>query len=118
MHSAYYAEWVFSCGNRPRGVSLIRIRIHPAEPLIFHVISCLLRDLAAEVALDHSERQIDAGGKSARGGKVSIFDEPRSALEVDFRKLIGERNKRAVKCVRGFARQKTGLCQHKCASAN
>jgi hypothetical protein len=109
---------VFSRGNRRCSVNLVRIGIHPAESLIFHVIGCLLRDLAAEVALDDAEREVNAGGKSAGRSQISIFHEPRSALEMDIRKLIGKRNKRTVICGRCFARQKTGLCQHKCASAN
>ena len=72
-------------------------------PLVLHVISSRVGDLAAEVALDHAKREIDAGGKSAGAGEIAIFDEPGSALEVNIWELHGKGDERRVKCSRGFA---------------
>src|SRR4030095_5784286 len=102
IHSTHRTKRMFGAGNRCRRVDLIRFRIHPAKPLIFHVVGSLLRDLAAEIALDDAEREIDSGGESPRTSNVAILDESRSALQVDIRKLVSKTNKRTVKCGRGF----------------
>src|SRR4029450_2590520 len=103
IHSTYRTERVFSAGNWRGRVNLVRIGIHPAKPLIFHVIGCLLRDLAAEIAFDDAECEIKSRGESPSSSEVAILDEPGSTLEVDIRKLVGKRNKCTVVRGRGFA---------------
>src|SRR6266404_1999104 len=83
IHSTDGAEWMFGGGDGRGGINLIGIRVHPALPLIFHVVGSFLGDFAAVVALDHAKREIDARRKSARAGEIAILDEPSSALEID-----------------------------------
>ncbi len=86
--------------------------------MIFHVVGSFLGDVAAVVALDHAEREIDARGKSAGAGEIPVFDEPGAALEMDIRELHRKRIKCGVKCGGGFAGQQPGLGQNKGAGAN
>ena len=87
---------MFGAGNRRDRISLIRIRIHPAASLIFHVVSRFFGDIAAVVTLYHPQREIDARRKSARGRKISVFHKARAALQIDLRKVHCERPERAV----------------------
>ena len=52
----------------------------------------------AVIALDNAEREINAGGESARGGEIAVFYESSSPLEPDIWKLFGKVTERAVKC--------------------
>src|SRR6266480_2293235 len=109
---------MFTGGYRRARVNLIGIRVHPALPLLFHVVGIFLGTVAAAIALDHAEREIDARRKSASAGEIAIFHEASTALEAYIRELHGKRDKRAVKCGRGFARQESGLGQNKGAGAD
>ena len=94
---------MLSGGNRHDSIGLIRIRVHPAFALIFHVVSGLPGNLATVIAFDHTEGEIDSGRKSASGCEISILDEARAALELNVRKFYGKASKRAVIRGRGFA---------------
>ena len=96
---------MFGCGNRRDCVDLIRIGIHPALPLILHGVGGLRCDFAPVIALDHAQRQIDARRKAACCGEVPVFNEPRAALELNFRKLHREPIERRMKCGRALAIQ-------------
>src|SRR6266567_9024623 len=104
---------MFSGGYRRARVNLIGIRVHPALSLIFHVVGTFLGNVAAVIALDHAEREIDAGRKPAGGREISIFDEPRAALELNIRKFHRETSERAMKRGRGLAIKQSGLRQNK-----
>jgi hypothetical protein len=47
--------------------------------------------VAAEVALDDAQGEVDAGGEAARGGEFrAALDEAQAALHLDAGKLLGE----------------------------
>src|SRR5207253_3439409 len=75
IHSTDWADRMFGGGNRNDSVGLIGIRVHPALSLIFHVVGSFLGDVAAEVALDYPEREIDPRRKSASRREISVFNE-------------------------------------------
>src|SRR5882762_4217385 len=109
---------MFSGGHRRARVNLIGIRIHPALPLIFHVVGGFLGNVATVVALDHAEREIDTRRKSASAGEIAIFNEASTALEVNIGKLPRKISKRRMKRGGGFAGQESGLSQNKRAGAD
>src|SRR5437868_535368 len=91
IHSANRAERMFDGRNGRGGVNVIRIRIHPTLPLVFHRIGSFLCDFASVVTLDHAQREIDSGGKSTGRREISVFNETSTAFEVDLRELHRER---------------------------
>ena len=94
---------MFSGGYRRARVNLIGIRVHPALPLIFHVLGRFLGNVAAVTALDHAEGEIDARRKSASAGEIAIFHEASTALEVNIGELHRKISKRSMKCGGSFA---------------
>src|SRR5258708_37147705 len=88
---------MLSGGNRHDSIGLIRIGIHPAFSLIFHVVSGLPGNLATVIAFDHTEREIDSGRKTTGGCEVYIFDKARAGLGLNVLKLQGTMSERAVR---------------------
>src|SRR2546430_17090163 len=70
IHSANRADGMFDGRNRRGGVNVIRIRVHPTLPLVFHRIGSFLWDFAPVVALAPGQREIDPGRESARRFEV------------------------------------------------
>src|ERR1700731_3185758 len=90
VHSAHRAE-TFVGGETARfGVDHIRVRVRPAASLVFDVVGRFLGYVAAEIALNHTESKIHAGGKSARGRQIAIFHESGSASQTDVGEVHGE----------------------------
>src|SRR5205807_4448116 len=113
IHSAHRTKRMLRCGNRHDSIGLIRIRVHPAFSLIFHVVSGLPGNLATVIAFDHTEGEIDSGRKTTGGCEISILDEARAALELNVRKFYGKASTRAVIRGRGFAAQQSGFSEDK-----
>src|SRR6267142_2500520 len=109
---------MFRRGNQRGCVSVIGVGIHPTLTLIFHAVGGLLRDIAAVIAFDYTQREIDPGGKTAGGREISILNEPGAALELNVWKRHGETSERAVIGSCAFAIEEAGLGQNKCTSAN
>ena len=84
------------------GIHEVRMGIHPAAALIFHVVRGLFGDFSAKIALDHAEREINAGGNAARRGELAVFDKTHTALDVDIWKYQGEVNVGVVMRGRGL----------------
>lgn len=62
----------------------------PSVSLMFHENGSLLRDLPAEVALYHSQGQVDSAGFSSRRGYLLVLDEPDAAPHIDIRISLGK----------------------------
>ena len=62
----------------------------PSVSLMFDENGSLLRDLPAEVALYHSQGQVDSAGFSSRRGYLLVLDEPDAAPHIDIRVIPGK----------------------------
>ena len=73
------------------GVDGVRSRVLPGAAEVFELVGRARRDLAAEVAVDDVEGEVDAGGQAAGGRDRPGVDVPEAALDLDVRKLHRER---------------------------
>jgi hypothetical protein len=63
----------------------------PAATLIFHIIRDLSGKLGPIIARHDVQRCIDTGREATGGDELPVIDEAPAALELNFRKPIGER---------------------------
>ena len=64
--------------RRVRGnlcVNCVRVWVHPAFALIFHIESGFARNFAPKVALHNPQREIDARGKSTGTSEIGVLNE-------------------------------------------